>query len=65
MEISDQSSVDGVPIPHRMVLPWRRRDAGTAIECHQATKMMPGRAVPVALVREHAISGEVIRLLLR
>jgi hypothetical protein len=32
------------------VLSWRRPDAGTAIERHQATKMMPGRALPVALV---------------
>jgi hypothetical protein len=50
MEISHRSLIDGAPIPHRTVLLRRRLDTGPVIERHQAMKMMPGSALPVALV---------------
>jgi hypothetical protein len=49
MEISDSSLIDGALMPHRMVLPWRRRDVGPAIQRRQARRRMPGTILLLAL----------------
>ena len=49
MEISDSSLIDGALMAHRMVLPWRRRDVGPAIQRRQARRRMPGTILLLAL----------------
>ena len=48
--IGVELSIDGAPMPHWMVLPWCRRDAGPAIERGQARRRMPGMVLLLALV---------------
>src|SRR3954454_9315599 len=49
-------------MPHRMMLPWRRPDAGPVIERYQATRMMPGRVLPAGTGIGTGPSGTAARL---